>query len=175
MCLAESNKYLFYSLWFDPIRAQIQDLPQLSLAAYIELWLININWDSIILGWDLIDWLNPLHSFPCAKPGPGYPMFHVMVYFCVKWEVVVRFVATSGIVDPSLFQLSFLGADNRKHMYWINRQLSIRVWAIGLGCLTPPSTIFQSYRGGQFYWWRKPEYLEKTIINLPQVNDKFIT
>jgi hypothetical protein len=28
----------------------------------------------------------------------------------------------------------------------------------------------QLYRGDQFYWWRKPEYPEKTL-NLPQVTD----
>jgi hypothetical protein len=37
--------------------------------------------------------------------------------------------------------------------------------------LKPLLTIFQLYCGGRVYYWRKPEYPEKTI-HLPQVNDK---
>jgi len=35
----------------------------------------------------------------------------------------------------------------------------------------PLSIIFQLYRGGELYWWGKPEYPGKTI-DLPQVTDK---
>jgi hypothetical protein len=50
---------------------------------------------------------------------------------------------------------------------------ALYIW-FGLWRLPPLPTIIQLYRGGQFYWWKKPENLEKTT-DLSHVTDKLLS
>ena len=58
----------------------------------------------------------------------------------------------------------------RKHIY-DDAALRNQIQNTGLWYFMPLSIIFQLYRGGQFYWWRKLDYPENTT-DRPQVNDK---
>jgi hypothetical protein len=79
----------------------------------------------------------------CTIPEHGFPSEHVLTFYMFndlrqEREVVVRFVDIS-------WKLQY-----------------IRLW---VRLLKPRSTIFQLYRGGQLYWWRKPSTCRKSLTN----------
>jgi hypothetical protein len=106
-----------------------------------------------------------------------------------RWIIFQYLLTSTPFVALSfsvIFQYSFV--DTRKQMFQIKGALLVVITGVHAfhmllwtWCQSPIGELvrcFNSisviYRGGQFYWWRKTEYPEKTT-DLPQVADTHLT
>jgi hypothetical protein len=83
----------------------------------------------------------------------------------------------SGIDDTSSFCTGINKCSRKNRLSFVHNLFSLLICSTckerrrKIRLVTPLSKIFHLYRGGQFYWWRKPEYPE-TTTDLSQVPDK---
>jgi hypothetical protein len=109
-------------------------------------------------------WVLPGFSGVCVTRSVAF-----WVVFCRSLIVLLSFFVWSFILSLILFT-TYDNLFGIFKLFWLCNLNSGIGWLVGWWCLTltPFTTVFHLYRGGQFYWWRK----QVKISDLSQVTDK---
>ena len=89
-----------------------------------------------------------------SQKGPTSKIIAVFLLNCCGWK-------NSCLEYGNIFVVAVTVAEIWKYQKSYINGLRFG-YGLGLWWLTPLSTIFQLYRDGQLYWWRKRVYPEKT-------------
>jgi len=123
--------------------------------SFILLWQVRLNLSNVLCLQLLLCYIQSLSYF-----------IYVGVFFksffqhCLWVNCIQSFYIFQNIQFFSFLKLLFFNISGGWRGLWK-----------GWWCLVPLSTIFQLYRGIQFYWGWKREYLENAT-DLPQITDK---